>query len=195
MSTPPSPPPTPPSPWYKRLLYDDQFDDVRTFTIAFLLALFVRSTIIEPRYIPSLSMYPTFDIGDQFLVDKLTPHFQPPHANQIVVFSPPPPLIERGYNRSDAFIKRLIATEGDTVEIKDGSVFVNGERRDEQFVNESPKYSWGPATVPAGMVMVLGDNRNNSYDSHIWGFLPTNNIIGKAVVRYWPPARFGTIFY
>lgn len=182
-------------PWYKRLLEDDQFDDVRTFTFAFLVALFVRSTIIEPRYIPSLSMYPTFDVGDQFLVDKLSRVVRPPHENDIVVFEPPTVLRERGYKKSDAFIKRVIAVGGDRVYIHNGRVEVNGAPREESFVNENPNYEWGPSTVPEGYVMVLGDNRNNSYDSHVWGFLPEHNIIGRALVRYWPPTRFGTTFF
>lgn len=181
-------------PWFKRVLEDDQFDDLRTFTLAFVLALLVRGTLVEPRYIPSLSMYPTFDIGDQFLVDKLSRRFHAAEANDIVVFEPPTALRERGYKKSDAFIKRVIARAGDNVFIHDGIVEVNGVPRKEDFINERPNYRWGPAAVPDGFVMVLGDNRNNSYDSHIWGFLPEGNIIGRALVRYWPPARFGTIF-
>lgn len=190
---PPSPP-SPPKPLWHRVLYDDAFDDLRTFALAFSVALLVRSTLLEPRYIPSLSMYPTFDIGDQFLVDKLAPRLHHLDTNDVVVFEPPPALQERGYKKSDAFIKRVIAQPGDMVTVRDGVLTVNGVEREEPFINERPNYSWGPATVPEGMVMVLGDNRNNSYDSHIWGFLPQSNIIGKAMVRYWPPARFGTIF-
>ncbi|PXF41529.1 Chloroplast processing peptidase [Gracilariopsis chorda] len=185
----------PKKPWYKRLFEDDQFDDVRTFTFAFLVALFVRSTMVEPRYIPSLSMYPTFEVGDQFLVDKLSRIVRPPHENDIVVFEPPTVLRERGYKKSDAFIKRVVAVGGDRVYIHNGRVEVNGIPREENFVNENPNYEWGPGTVPEGYVMVLGDNRNNSYDSHVWGFLPEHNIIGRALVRYWPPTRFGTTFF
>ncbi|CAN8076440.1 unnamed protein product [Agarophyton chilense] len=181
--------------WFRRILEDDQFDDIRTFSMAFLVALFVRSTMVEPRYIPSLSMYPTFDIGDQFLVDKLSRFVRAPHENDIVVFEPPPALQERGYKKSDAFIKRIVARGGDRVHIHNGQVEVNGIPRKEQFINESPNYDWGPGTVPDGFVMVLGDNRNNSFDSHIWGFLPEHNIIGRALVRYWPPTRFGTRFF
>lgn len=180
-------------PFWRRVLEDDQFDDLRTFGLAFALAVLLRTFVVEPRYIPSLSMYPTFDIGDQFLVDKLTRAARAPQRGDIVVFEPPPALIERGYRRSDAFIKRLIARSGDTVYVHDGVVEVNGEQPSEPFINERPSYDWGPGVVPEGFVMVLGDNRNNSYDSHVWGFLPEQNIIGRAIVRYWPPARFGTL--
>lgn len=178
-------------PFWKRVLEDDQFDDLRTFTMAFLAAMFVRTFLVEPRYIPSLSMYPTFDIGDQFLVDKVSRYARPPSDDDVVVFEPPQALRERGYRKNDAFIKRIIARAGETVYIHDGIVEVNGVARQEPFINESPAYEWGPNVVPGGHVMVLGDNRNNSFDSHIWGFLPEKNIIGRAFLRYWPLSRFG----
>lgn len=173
---------------------DDQFDDLRTFTLAFAIALLIRGFVVEPRYIPSLSMFPTFEIGDQFLVDKVSKYVHEPETGDIVVFEPPQALRDRGYKKKDAFIKRLIARGGDTVKITQGKLFVNGEAREEPFVNEDPNYEWGPGEVPQGFVMVLGDNRNNSYDSHVWGFLPEKNIIGKALVRYWPPSRIGSSF-
>lgn len=174
---------------------DDQFDDLRTFTLAFAVALLIRGFIVEPRYIPSLSMFPTFEIGDQFLVDKVSKYVRESETGDIVVFEPPQALRERGYRKKDAFIKRVIARGGDTVTITQGKLVVNGEAREEPFVNEDPNYEWGPGEVPQGFVMVLGDNRNNSYDSHIWGFLPEKNIIGKALVRYWPPSRIGASFF
>lgn len=180
--------------WWDRVLNDDQFDDLRTFTLAFVVALLVRGLVIEPRYIPSLSMFPTFEIGDQFLVDKVSKYVREPDSGDIVVFEPPQALRERGYRKKDAFIKRVIARGGDTVWIRKGKVEVNGAVRDEPFIKEDPNYEWGPGQVPEGYVMVLGDNRNNSYDSHIWGFLPEKNIIGRALVRYWPPSRFGSTF-
>lgn len=176
------------------MLHDDQFDDLRTFSVAFVVALLVRAVVIEPRYIPSLSMFPTFDVGDQFLVDKVSKYVRKAESGDIVVFEPPEVLQERGYRKKDAFIKRVVAKGGDTVLIKDGKLWVNGHKREEPFVKENPNYEWGPDTVPNGFVMVLGDNRNNSFDSHIWGFLPQDNIIGRAVVRYWPPSRFGASF-
>lgn len=178
-----------------RLINDDQYDDLRTFTIAFIVAVTIRNFIIEPRYIPSLSMYPTFDVGDQFLVDKVSRYAGLLNDEDIVVFEPPPALQERGYRKSDAFIKRVVALAGETVYVHDGVMQVNGVARKEPYINEAPGYTWGPAVVPDGFVMVLGDNRNNSYDSHIWGFLPEKNIIGKAVFRYWPPSRIGSRFF
>ena len=194
-TNPPSDPPPPSRPWWIRIIKDDDFDDLRTFTIAFACALILRTVIVEPRYIPSLSMFPTFDVGDQFLVDKISRRLREPNRNEVVVFEPPPALRERGYRKSDAFIKRIIARQGDTVYIHDGIVEINGVAKNEPFINEKPNYKWGPGTVPPGYVMVLGDNRNNSYDSHIWGYLPEENIIGRALVRYWPPSRIGTTFF
>lgn len=193
-SSPPQLEPDASRSWFSRVLKDDQFDDLRTFTLAFAVALLIRGFIVEPRYIPSLSMFPTFDIGDQFLVDKVSKYVHESETGDVVVFEPPQALRERGYRKKDAFIKRIVARGGDTVRITQGKVYVNDELRDEPFVKDNPNYEWGPGEVPKGFVMVLGDNRNNSYDSHIWGFLPEKNIIGKALVRYWPPSRVGSSF-
>ena len=154
---------------------------------------FIRTAILEPRYIPSLSMYPTFDIGDQLLVEKVSKFVRKPKIGDVVVFLPPEALVERGYSKGDAFIKRVIARAGDVVKIEDGKVKVNGEEQVESYLNERMDYEWGPQVVPEGKIMVLGDNRNNSFDSHFWGFLPEGNIIGRALVRYWPPARIGSV--
>ena len=72
-------------------------------------------------------------------------------------------------------------------------MYVNGILQDEPYTNEHPEYTLAPMTVPAGTVLVLGDNRNKSFDSHVWGFLPEKNIIGRAVIKYWPPWRVGFI--
>mmetsp|Transcript_3475 Transcript_3475/g.6524 ORF Transcript_3475/g.6524 Transcript_3475/m.6524 type:complete len:281 (-) Transcript_3475:1533-2375(-) len=179
--------------WVERFMKDPKWDDFRTFTASFAVALFVRFFVMEPRFIPSTSMFPTFDIGDQLLVEKVSNLVKAPEVGDVVVFKAPDALVERGFTPSDVFIKRVVGAEGDKVFIKDGEVFVNGIRQDETFTAERPNYEWGPATVPSGSVMVLGDNRNNSFDSHLWGFLPRRNIIGKAVLRYWPLTRVGFI--
>ncbi|CAM9204790.1 unnamed protein product [Ascophyllum nodosum] len=159
------------------------------------VALTIRTVALEPRYIPSLSMFPTFEVGDQLAVDKLSAKLSRPYQRKdVVVFYPPPAFLEfstRGTN--EALIKRVIAVDGDTVQIKDGSLLVNGEEQFEQYTFEEPEYSWGPQTIPEGMVMVLGDNRNHSLDSHIWGFLPRQNVIGRAIFKYWPPWRAGLV--
>ena len=88
-------------------------------------------------------------------------------------------------------IKRLVATAGDRVAVRRGRLFVNGEAVDEPFLSEPPAYTLDEVTVPPGTVFVLGDNRNQSLDSHVWGFLPEESIAGRAIFRYWPPARIG----
>lgn len=111
----------------------------------------------------------------------------------MVVFNPPPAFQEivtdsRG---KEALIKRIVATEGDEVEVRSGKLFINNNRQDEPFTNEDALYDFGPVVVPSGQLLVLGDNRNHSLDGHIWGFLPKNNVIGRAVFIYWPPWRLG----
>lgn len=163
-------------------------------TFAFFLA--IRIAIVEPRYIPSLSMYPSFDINDQLAVEKVSKWLHPPNRRDIVVFDPPPLFWELTGRKPDgeAVIKRVVGVAGDTVEVRNGKLFLNGREMDEPYTNELAEYELTPPlTVPAGSVFVLGDNRNHSFDSHYWGFLPTENIIGKATVRYWPPNKIGAV--
>jgi signal peptidase I len=135
-------------------------------------------------------MEPTLEINDRLVVEKISYRLNPPERGDIVVFWPPDSLFPEG-KRKDAFIKRIIGLSGDTVEVADGKVFLNGDVLDEDYIKAEPNYTWGPETVPANSYLVLGDNRNSSYDSHEWGYVPADNIIGKAVVRFWPPSRIG----
>jgi len=168
-------------------------EDIKIYTTSLVTALLVRAFICEPRYIPSLSMYPTFDIGDQLAVEKISKLARPYQRRDVVVFMPPEAFNLFSDNH-EALIKRIVAVEGDTVEVKEGGLlYVNGELQDEQYTNENAAYTWGPQQVPQGCVLVFGDNRNHSLDGHIWGFLPTKNIIGRAVFKYWPPWRVGTV--
>lgn len=169
-------------------------EDVKTYFVSLFVALLLRFTIIEPRYIPSLSMYPTFDVGDQLAVEKVTKRLKPLYRNEVVVFNPPEAFREiMGDSRKgkEALIKRIVAIEGDRVEVKNGKLFVNNQEQVEPFTNEDAKYQFGPVVVPKDEVLVLGDNRNQSLDGHIWGFLPKENVIGRAVFVYWPPWRLG----
>lgn len=178
---------------------DEGKEDIKTYTLSLAIALILRLTIIEPRYIPSLSMYPTFDVGDQLAVEKVTKRIRPFNRNEVVVFNPPSSfreIVSRSYGggekkSKEALIKRIVAVEGDEVKVRNGKLYINGEKQLEPFTAEDAAYEFGPVTVPPGDVLVLGDNRNHSLDGHIWGFLPKENVIGRAVFIYWPPWRVG----
>lgn len=161
---------------------------LKTITLSIFLALGIRTFVAEARFIPSGSMLPTLEIDDRLIIDKMGYRFTDPQRGDVVVFSPTEELRKQ---YKDAFIKRIIGLPGETIEVKNGKVFVNGEAISEDYIAERPQYSWGPETVPEGSYLVLGDNRNNSYDSHYWGFVPRENIIGRATVRFWPPNRIG----
>jgi signal peptidase I len=165
-------------------------EGLQTLGLSIILALGIRTFVAEARYIPSGSMEPTLEINDRLVVEKISYYFNPPQRGDIVVFWPPENLFPEG-KRRDAFIKRIIGLPGDSVEITGGQVFLNGDPLEEDYIKAEPNYTWGPETVPEGSYLVLGDNRNSSYDSHSWGFVPAENIIGKAVVRFWPPSRVG----
>lgn len=164
-----------------------------TIAIALLLAFLIRVFIAEPRYIPSESMFPTLETGDRLVVEKVGYKFHPPAKGDIIVFQPPTKLRLLGYEKNQAFIKRAIATAGETVAVRDGIVYINNEAQSEDYIAAPPEYDLMPVTVPEGQLFVMGDNRNNSNDSHVWGFLPIENVIGHAVFRFWPLERVGTV--
>ena len=166
-------------------------EGLKTIGLSAILAFGIRTFVAEARYIPSGSMEPTLQVNDRLIVDKLGYHFKDPQRGDIVVFSPTDTLEKQNFH--DAFIKRVIGLPGETVEVKSGRVYVNDRPHSEKYIKEIPDYHWGPQKVPQGSYLVLGDNRNNSYDSHYWGFVPRDKIIGRAVVRFWPVGRVGEI--
>lgn len=168
-------------------------ENVTTVGIALVLAFLIRVFIAEPRYIPSDSMLPTLMSGDRLVVEKVVYKFTTPARGDILVFQPPMKLRVLGYQKNQAFIKRAIAMAGDTIAVKDGVVIVNNQPLAEPYIAEAPAYELPPVVVPEGELFVMGDNRNNSNDSHVWGFLPTENIIGHAVFRFWPLDRLGAV--
>ena len=164
-------------------------ETVTTVLLAFILALFIRAYIVEARMIPSGSMLPTIQQADRVLVNKLVYDFRDPQRGDIVVFQAP---VNTG--ESQDFIKRVIGLPGETVEITEGVVYVNGEAIEEDYLMEAPDYEFGPVKVPSDSLFVLGDNRNSSYDSHLWNaWLDINKVKGEAFLRYWPPNRIGAL--
>jgi signal peptidase I len=171
--------------WQKA--WNSQRENLQIVIIALGLAILIRAFIAEPRFIPSDSMLPTLDIGDRVVVEKISYYLEPPKTGDIVVFSPPEQL------QDQAFIKRVIGLPGQTVTVNKGLVYLDDKPLVEKYIAEPPKYQWGPYRVPENQYFVMGDNRNNSNDSSRWGFLPKQNIIGRAVVRFWPLERIGKV--
>ncbi len=160
-------------------------ENVRLVGIALVIAITVRLFIAEPRFIPSPSMVPTLAVGDRLLVEKVSYYLHPPAQGDIVVFEPPPQLQEYGYTASQAFIKRVIGLPGQTVQVTDGKVYVDEKPLAEDYILEAPAYEMPPVKC-VDSLFVMGDNRNDSNDSHVWGFLPVQNVIGRAAMRFWP---------
>jgi signal peptidase I len=177
--------------WLK--IWQSHKENLLTLAIALVLALLIRVCVAESRYIPSTSMAPTLLPGDRLMVEKVSYRFHPPRPGEIVVFYPPPALQAIGYDPSQAFIKRVIATPGQVVEVHQGQVYVDDLPLSESYITELPDYELSPIRVPEQMLFVMGDNRNNSNDSHIWGFLPQANVIGRANLRFWPLSTFTMI--
>lgn len=170
------------------------WENAQILIIALILAFIIRTFIAEPRYIPSESMYPTLETGDRLVVEKISYYFHAPHPGDIIVFEPPMQLQLQGYKKEQAFIKRVIAEGGDTIAVKDGKVYRNNQPLDEDYILDAPHYNLDSVKVPDGYLFVMGDNRNNSNDSHVWGFLPETNVIGHAIFRFYPFSRLGNIF-
>ena len=184
----------PTEPPKKRLeLKKSQRENLQIIAIALILAVVIRLFIAEPRFIPSDSMVPTLQIGDRLVVEKVSYALHPPATGDIIVFQPPAQLQQYGYSPNRAFIKRIIGTPGDRVQIHDGTVYLNQRPLQELYTAEPPDYEMELVQVPANEFFVMGDNRNNSNDSHVWGFLPKENIIGRAIFRFFPIDRVGKL--
>lgn len=164
-------------------------DWVIIIVVAFAINFVLRTFLISNIVIPSPSMVPTINVGDRmfvsqiFNVDKL-------EYGDIIVFHPP----VKGEEEKQ-YIKRFIGKEGDIIQVKDGALYRNGEKISEPYIAEKMNYEFGPVTIPKGKVFVMGDNRNDSYDSHLWDepFLDKKEITGLAGFRFYPFNRMGTM--
>lgn len=198
----------------QRLVVREYLD---AFIVAGIVALVLMQFVVRTFWIPSGSMEPTLDINDVLLANELQYRLSNPKDGQIAVFAPPPQL------GTTDFIKRVMAGPGDTIKIKDGVVIRNGEKLDEPYVAKAnrpnydlevknygiyvdgmpldpqrsqvpPKSAWqAPDRVPEGYYLMLGDNRNDSDDSHLWGFLRRDQFVGHAFFVFWPPKHVGTL--
>jgi len=156
-----------------------------------LVFLLIRPFIVQAFFIPSGSMEPTLEERDHILVNKFIYRFSEPKRGDIVVFKCPPQadLQEKDY------IKRLIGLPGDTIEVTDGVVYRNGKALRELYIKFPGEidYEMPPVKVTKGEFFVMGDNRNNSNDSHKWGQLDRNRVLGKAMLTFWPFGRAGIL--
>jgi signal peptidase I len=165
---------------WKRILVDL----VETIVLAFVLFLIINAVSARVR-VDGQSMLPTLNNGEFVLVNRLAYKLGEPTRGDIIVF--------RSTTQLDLdLIKRIIGVPGDAIRIADGRVLVNDVPLHEPYINAEPHYS-GDWSVPDGYLFVLGDNRNDSSDSHAWGLLPEQNVIGKAILIYWPPPDWAMI--
>ena len=182
------------------------------FVVALTIAFLVKTFLAQAFYIPSGSMLPQLELYDRVVVSKLAYKLHPPHRGDIVVFDAP---ANGGFRRrepertaiqrflrtvgerigvlqpsTDEFIKRVVALPGETVEGRDGKVFVDGRELREPYLPKGlVTKPFPPQTVPKGRLWVMGDNRDHSADSRVFGTIPQDEVVGRAVVRVWPPSR------
>ena len=190
---------------------------VETIVFVIVAVILIRFFIGELRWIPSSSMYPTLIEGDRIFVEKLTKPFVKPKRGDVVVFYPPDEELKNDlwsvfsrltgiFCKDIAYIKRIIGTPGDKLEIKKENdeliVYINDKKEDEPYtlsttdwINCRDDMYCGPFVVPDNSYFMMGDNRGNSQDSRFWGFLPEKNIIGHAAFIFWPIQRIGKIRY
>ncbi|PZD75309.1 Signal peptidase IB [Acaryochloris thomasi RCC1774] len=182
-------------------------DLFKTIALSLFLAFGIRTFVAEARYVPTGSMKPTIAINDRLIVDKVTFRLRQPVRGDIIVFKPTAALREQGY--SDTFVKRIVGLPGDRIEIKEGAVFINGTQLQEGYVANGDQtftdlchsgktipataFLDQPRAIPANSYLVLGDNRHNSHDGRCWGLVSSQELVGRAMLRYWPLNRFSSL--
>jgi signal peptidase I len=155
-------------------------------TLVLSVVLFVSINMISARIrVDGASMEPTLVSGEYVIVNRIGYRLGSPQRGDIIVFHFP-------RDPKEEYIKRVIGLPGDDIEVKNNAVYVNGQRLDESYLKVTTNYI-GTWRVPTGQLFVLGDNRNNSSDSHDWGTVPMDYVVGKAVLVYWPPPAWGLI--
>lgn len=175
--------------------------EIFAFGLGCLVALAGFNTgVAQARMVPSGSMAPTLQAGDRLLVTPLHLKGAPVRRGEIVIFKPPfsglPGEADPAHGfwtvgDDQTYVKRVIGLPGETVAVEAGvGVRVNGQLLHEPYILAKPRYNWGPERVPEGKLFMLGDNRNESFDSHYWGFLPKENVVGRPAAIFWPQHRW-----
>ena len=170
--------------------------EIMSWVWAIIAVLIIRQFFIQAFVIPSESMKPTLKIHDRLLANKIIYKIRQPHRWEVIIFKCPE-------DPKKYFVKRLVGLPGETVEIKNGHVYINGVCMQYPDYIKTPLYYYndedgdfgvnGETKIPEGAFYTLGDNSINSKDSRYWGFVPEKNLVGKALFIYWPPWRMGTI--
>lgn len=159
--------------------------------LAFAVAMLVRLLVVQTFSIPSLSMQPTLQVRDRLLVEKLSYGYRDIRRGEIVVFRSPSAMAQP--KKTDV-VKRVIGLPGDTIEIRDGEVFVNGKKLVEPYLAKGTTTSQPQrVVVPIDEFFVMGDNRGDSFDSRFWGTVPRDNIVGRVFYRVFPLSRMGSV--
>jgi signal peptidase I len=175
------------------------FEIVETLVLTLIIFLVIQTFVAQPYKVQQQSMEHTLEPDQYVLVDKLTPRFDDYKRGDIVVFTPPADWVQ---DDGTPFIKRVIGLGGDTVEIRDGGVLINGTELDESYTFGQPDEPAQPTTVsgderrwviPTGELFLMGDHRTNSADSRTFGPVPSEQVIGRAWLRYWPIDVFGIL--
>jgi signal peptidase I len=158
-------------------------------TVILALVIFlILHTTVQSFVVVGSSMEPNFQNGERLVTNKLVYKLHQPERGEVIIFHPP-------NNQQTDYIKRVIALPGDSVEVKNGAVYVNGTKLDEPYIKELPAYTMDKRKIPENEYFVLGDNRNNSNDSHTGWAVPRQNIIGKAWLVFWPPNGWGMVHH
>ncbi|HEY5629200.1 MAG TPA: signal peptidase I [Candidatus Limnocylindrales bacterium] len=169
-----------------------------TLVLTLIIFFVIQNFVAQPFRVQMSSMEHTFEPDQYVLIDRLSHLWSPYQRGQVIVFRPPESTGEQG----DPFIKRVIGVAGDTVELRDGQVFVNGKQLNEPYLYRNdagdveptdPSGGLSSWTVPDGQLFVMGDHRQVSVDSRAFGFVPVTSVIGRAVLRYWPLAELGLV--
>ena len=166
-------------------------DTIETVVIALVLALIIRAFIVAVFWIPTGSMIPTLGIKDRIVANKFIYRFREPRRLEIAVFKAPRAFENSG---KDELIKRIIGLPGETLQLMDGVVFINGKHLSEEHPMNRDHDNFGPVLIPEGHYFMMGDNRSESADSRFWGYLPRKKLVGPAFLRIWPLTKFGVIW-